>query len=158
MPRSFPFNSYSPQRLDVGRRIKLRQKKKLVESELHEPPPGMPGLHYGNRFAETERLAHEHALHPRPAEPPKLSRSQEELPPLETRAPRGSPIGALPRTEEPFEEPEAVMSPRDFQAVMDDASRSFRRLSGAVKDLSTASRELVRLPVDLARLLGRRRG
>ena len=162
MPRSFQFSPYSPQRLDEGRRIKTRRKKLLVESELHAPgPAGEPALHYGRKFAETERLAHEHAEHPRPPkaqarkEPPKMSVSPE-LPVLRSRAARGSPIGALPQTEEPFDTPEALLAGRDFRGLLDQATRSFKRISGAVRDLSSASLELVKLPAGLARLLTRR--
>lgn len=159
MPRSFQFSPYSPQRLDEGRRIKTRRKKLLVESELHSPgPAGEPALHYGHKFAETERLAHEHAEHPRPArrsESPKMSVSPE-LPVIRSRAARGSPIGALPQTEEPFDAPDALLAGRDFQGLLDQATRSFKRISGAVRDLSSASLELVKLPAGLARLLTRR--
>lgn len=62
---------------------------------------------------------------------------------------RGTPIGALPTSSEP--------PPRDrMSEVLDDAQRYTGMMRGAVKDFTTATFRLMRLPVELAILAAQR--
>ena len=157
MPKTYNFHPYNPQKSAPGRAQKSHEKQRFIESELHatRDEEAQAGLHYGKKFAETEKLAHEHAKHPERER--KMSRPHEEGV-IHSHELRGQPIGALPKTDEAFEEPQRALGQSGWGDVVDEAIRGVQRLGGAVRDLSTATIKLARLPFDVAKLLSRRTG
>lgn len=161
MPVSYRYHAYSPQRTVPERKLKARAKGQFREAELSaHHTTEEDRLHYGHRFAETEERAHQKLEHPR--EPPKMSRPQQGGAGMraEAGAGRGVPIGALPQTEEPMAEPEALLAggrAPPMGELVADAMRNVQRVTGAIRDLGEASFRLARLPWDAARALRNRR-
>jgi hypothetical protein len=145
MPVSYRFHSYSPQRLQEGRRLKRRSKKKLTESELATAPEGETGIHYGHRFAETGERAHAKAKKAKAH--PKMSTVQ-----------RGMPIGALPETEEPITEPDRLLEGEalGMDDLLREAMAQLEVITGAIRDLGESSWKLARFPLDAARAFRQR--
>jgi hypothetical protein len=146
MPVSYRYHAYSPQRLQEGRRLKRRSKKKLTESELaNHPHEAETGLHYGHRFAETEERAHAKAKQAKAH--PKMSTPQ-----------RGMPIGALPETDEPITEPDRLLEGEvlGMDDLVREAMAQLEVITGAIRDLGESSWKLARFPLDAARAFRQR--
>jgi hypothetical protein len=158
MPKTYNFHHYNPQKRAPGKAMKQEDKQRFIESDLHAAGHGGGGLHYGKKFAETEKLAHEHAEHAK-ERPMKMSRPQEaDEGVVRSHELRGQPIGALPQTDEPFQEPQQALAGAGWGDVVDEAIRGVQRLGGAVRDFGVATARLAKLPFDIAKLLGRRTG
>jgi hypothetical protein len=156
MAVSYRFHAYSPQRKDLGRRLRVKERQTLAEPEPSGRAAELP-LHYGRRFAETEQRGQERAL---------------ELP---LEAYRGqafsAPIGALPATEEAMN-PQDALSPEERSAeradergetkegmdrVVAEAMEQVGVMTSAIRDLGESSFRLARLPWNAARALRQRR-
>jgi hypothetical protein len=142
MAVSYRFHAYSPQRKDLGRRLRVKERQTLAEAEPAGRTVEAP-LQYGRRFAETEQRSQERA-YKAPA------------------TPSGVPIGALPETEEAVGDPDALLSDtREAKEGMDgvvaEAMEQVGVMTSAIRDLGESSFRLARLPWNAARALRLRR-
>lgn len=139
-----------------GTGLKREQKEKIPKTR--EDPPrdekvAGEKMSYGRKFAQTEERYTARQMERQFEE---LAREDEALGQAPTfdgkrieELTRGAPIGSMPTASEP--------PPRQaFSEVMGDAQRYAVMARNAVRDLTTASMRLMRLPVELAVLATRR--
>lgn len=153
MAVSYRFHAYSPQRKDLGRRLRVKERQTLAEPE----PTGRstePPLQYGHRFAETEQRGQERAL-------------EAQLESFREQA-FSAPIGALPATDEAMDPLDALASEErseleeegregGMDRVVAEAMEQVGVMTSAIRDLGESSFRLARLPWNAARALKLRR-
>lgn len=155
MAVSYRFHAYSPQRKDLGRRLRVKERQTLAEPEHAGRPAAETSVHYGRRFAETEQRGQERAF---------------ELPLESYRAQAfRAPIGALPATEEAMNPQEALEleegadeqlaeeGREGMDRVVAEAMEQVGVMTSAIRDLGESSFRLARLPWNAARALRQRR-
>lgn len=149
MPRTFRFEHYTVSKTTPATgALRRRDKQHLSEKRASESRFGDTSLHYGRNHAETEEMFQVRAMN---AQLEALAGLSANAPLKPTATQRGQPIGALPLAEAP-----SVSQSGALRDVLDEAQRQLTAVRAGFQDATQATRRLLSLPMEVARLAAQR--